>query len=84
LKVFSMVTSMRKAVTASRPTPNQVSCRAWEVNSRRYSCTVSPVEGTKLWKMKPWISSPTPWNAGTAESMAKVTVIIGTTANSVV
>jgi len=45
---------------------------------------VAPVEGMKLLKMYIWICSPTPWNAGMADSMAKVTVIIGTTANSVV
>ena len=51
---------------------------------RRYCCTVSPEDGTKLRKMKFWICSPVSWKAGTAESMAKVTVITGTTANSVV
>ena len=84
LKVFSMVTSMKKAVTASSATPAQVRCRAWVVKSRRYCCTVSPEDGTKLRKMKFWICSPVSWKAGTAESMAKVTVITGTTANSVV
>lgn len=45
---------------------------------------VAPVEGMKLRKMNSWICSPTPWNAGITDSIAKVTVIIGTTANKVV
>lgn len=34
--------------------------------------------------MKVWIDSPMPWKAGISESMENITVIIGTTANSVV
>ncbi len=84
LKVFSTVTSMKKDVTASRATPSQVRCRACSMKLRRYSSRVAPVEGTKLRKMKAWIWTSVPWKAGIAESMAKVTVITGTTANSVV
>ncbi|MNY73223.1 hypothetical protein D3C86_2119620 [compost metagenome] len=79
-----MVTSIMKAVTTSSPTPTQVRCRACTVKPRRYSCRVSPVDGTKLRKMKLWICSPVSWKAGMTESMVKVTVITGTTANRLV
>ncbi len=84
LNTFSMVSSISSAVISRKAMPTQVSWRACTVNRRRYSSMALPVVGTKLRKMKLWISSPMFWNAGTAESMAKVTVIIGTTANSVV
>src|SRR5690606_219638 len=84
LKAFSMVSNIISAVAIRKPTPNQVNCRAWSVKATRYCWMVAPVEGMKLLKMYIWICSPTPWNAGMADSMAKVTVIIGTTANNVV
>ncbi|MCY1426507.1 hypothetical protein D9M71_423290 [compost metagenome] len=79
-----MVTSMVNAVTTRNATPSQVRCRAWVVKLRRYSSTASPVEGTKWRKTNTWMRSPMPSKAGIAESMAKLTVIIGTTANRVV
>ncbi|MNC12221.1 hypothetical protein D3C75_599380 [compost metagenome] len=79
-----MVYRVSSAVATSTATPIQVSSRACMLNTRRYSCTCSPAEGTKLRKMNAWIGSPRSRKAGTAASMTKVTVISGTTANSVV
>ncbi|MNZ99038.1 hypothetical protein D3C78_1183480 [compost metagenome] len=79
-----MVLRVSSALTTSTATPIQVSWRAWLMKPLRYCCTCSPAEGTKLRKMKAWIGPPRSRKAGTAASMTKVTVIIGTTANSVV